>query len=493
LEAARRAVRRHWPLGLVLGIAAIPRIAAAIAYRPALFYSDSWVYVSMAYGPKHFDPTRPSGYSFALLVLGKVTHSLAAITTLQHLAGLALVALVYAVAIRMELGRGVAAGLAAVIGLDAWLIALEQTVLAETTFALLLAASLALLLVDDDERWRLVALSGVLLALACTVRTAGIFAIPFWLIYLAWRRGSARQVAIGLVAVTLPLLAYAAEYKHAQGVFGMGAANGWFTYGRVAQIADCERFTPPAGTRFLCESAAERRAHRPVYYLWNPSSPARRRFGDVTADRGANDTLRRFARAAIRSDPAAYAGVVASDVASYFVPGRSSPAASDAAITFPEQPRTDPPFMNTALRDTFEPGYDPAVHAPASAVRSYARVLHTPRWLLALAALASLAGLAGAVLRRRRGGFERAPEVLLFSGSALAILIGSTATSAFVVRYVVPIAPLLLIGGAVAAADLFEWRGLSRRSLPFGAGRRHGSPPRHPASSAPASETPSPS
>src|SRR3954452_4366426 len=136
-------------------------MAAAIAYRPALFYSDSWVYARMAYGPKHFDPTRPSGYSFALLVLGKATKSLAAITTLQHIAGLALVALVYVVGVRLDLGRAVAAGLAAIVGIDAWLIALEQTVLAETAFVVLVVGAFALVVADREQRWQLVAVSGV--------------------------------------------------------------------------------------------------------------------------------------------------------------------------------------------------------------------------------------------------------------------------------------------------------------------------------------------
>ncbi len=477
-------LRAHWPLAAVLGVCAIPRAAAAIAYRPGLFYSDSWVYVSMAYGPKHFDPTRPSGYSFALLVLGKLTHSVAAITTLQHLAGLALVALVYLVAVRLGLGRAAATGLAAIVGLDAWLIALEQTVMAETAFALLLMASFALLVADERRRWPRVAASGVLLALACTVRTAGVFALPVWLAYVGWDRRSVRQVAIAGLAAALPLLAYGAAYRHAEGVFGMGAAGGWFSYGRVAQMADCSHFTPPAGTRSLCESRAERDAHRPVYYLWNPNSPARRMFGDVGSGRLANERLRSFARAAVRADPGTYVGMVASDFASYFVPGRASPAASDAAITFPDRPRTESPFMNTALRDAYEPGYQPAVRAPAGAVRAYARVAHVPRWLLAIAALAALAGLVAAVVNRGRGGFRRAPEVMLFSGSALLMLAGATATSAFVVRYVVPLVPLLLIGGAAAAADLVQWRRVRPEVRASDDGTLRGSLPRRPASSA---------
>ena len=43
-------LRRHWPFALVLAAGAVLRIACEIAYRPALFYSDSWGYLSMAHG-----------------------------------------------------------------------------------------------------------------------------------------------------------------------------------------------------------------------------------------------------------------------------------------------------------------------------------------------------------------------------------------------------------------------------------------------------------
>jgi len=48
------------------------RLAALIAYRPALFYSDSWGYLKMARGPRlvAIAPTRPSGYPLALRLFG---------------------------------------------------------------------------------------------------------------------------------------------------------------------------------------------------------------------------------------------------------------------------------------------------------------------------------------------------------------------------------------------------------------------------------------
>src|SRR6266704_1910379 len=86
-------LRRHWPFALVLAAGGVLRLAAEIAYRPALFYSDSWGYLSMAHGGGivTFAPLRPSGYPLIL----KVLHLLPVITTVQHLAGLLTATLVY--------------------------------------------------------------------------------------------------------------------------------------------------------------------------------------------------------------------------------------------------------------------------------------------------------------------------------------------------------------------------------------------------------------
>src|SRR5947209_15266498 len=86
-------LRRHWPFALVLAAGALLRIATEVAYHPALFYSDSWGYLSMAHGGSlvSFAPLRPSGYPLIL----KVLHALPVITTVQHVAGLATALLVY--------------------------------------------------------------------------------------------------------------------------------------------------------------------------------------------------------------------------------------------------------------------------------------------------------------------------------------------------------------------------------------------------------------
>jgi hypothetical protein len=288
-------------------------------------------------------------------------------------------------------------------------------------------------------------------------RAAALFAVPVWLVYVAWRRRRLLPVAAAALAFAVPLAAYAAEYHHVYGVWGLGAANGWFRYGRVAQLADCGRFDPPAGTRQLCQSSAERDGRPPIFYLWNPASPARQAFGEVGADHRENELLGEFASRVIRSRPGAYAAMVASDFVGYFTPGRASPGTSDVALTFPKEARGGP-FLDAKARARYEPGYEPAVHAPAGVLRGYAKVFHQPRWLLALALLAVLAQALLALSARWRRRLTRTPEVLLLGGVAVAMLLGATTTSAFVIRYLVPVAPLLLLAGATAVTDLVSAR-----------------------------------
>ena len=44
--------------------------------------------------------------------------------------------------------------------------------------------------------------------------------------------------------------------------------------------------------------------------------------------------------------------------------------------------------------------------------------------------------------------------MFLLSGAALAMLLGTAATSEFVLRYLIPVIPLLVVGGVAACADL---------------------------------------
>jgi hypothetical protein len=440
-------LRAHWPMAVVVGVAAVARALVAIAYAPALFFSDSWSYVALAFGSGHFAPDRPSGYPLLMNALSVLGRNLTEITTLQHLAGVATGVLVYALLLRLGLARWAATLVAAVVLLDGYAITLEQTIVAEAFFTVALVAS-AWLVSRRPLGPAAAAGAGVLLAAAVTLRTAAVFAIPVWIVYLLWRRPGRAAAAAGVLAVVLPLLAYAAVYDAKTGHFGITAADGWFLYGRVGSIADCSKFDPPADTRFLCEPPGADERRGALYYVWDVSSPARQRYGGLDAP-GSNALLKRFAWSVIAGRPGAYAKLVGGDLLRFFEPGVASRGTSDNAINLPDRPRAGPPYLRTDVRDSYFPSFEPRVRAPAAVARRYQRLVHVPRPLIGLLALASLLALAA-----WRLPIPHRREILLLTGMGLAMLVGAAFTSSFVLRYLLPALPLIAAGGALAVADL---------------------------------------
>jgi hypothetical protein len=455
----RSLLRAHWPLLVVLAIAATVRVAVAIAYRPAIFFGDSWAYLDLAYGgsPVGIAPDRPSGYPLAIDLLSAFGRDLATITTAQHVAGLLTGVAAYALLLRLRLPRWAATAGAAVVLLDAYAIALEQQILAEAFFTLALAASF-FLVAGRDRGTAALAASGALLAAAATMRTAALFAVPVWAVYVVWahrRPGLLVPAALGLM---LPLLAYASWHAADTGRFGLTQADGWFLYGRVGEIADCGDAEVPAAARPLCDRNARDRREGAAYHIWNADGPARRTFGGMSDDPDvqarSNQALRGFARAIIRDRPGAYAELVWDDFMRYFTPGAGARGNSDLAVALPQFGRIV--RRNEIARDRWFPGFVPHVHPPAKRVRDYHERVHVPRPLMAALALAALLDLALAAVAfvLRRPPPPRRREVFLLAGAGLAMLLGTAATSEFVLRYLIPVVPLLVCGGMAAGADV---------------------------------------
>jgi hypothetical protein len=447
--------RSHWPLLSLFALAAAIRVLVAIAYRPAVFYSDSWAYVQMAFGPGHTAPDRPSGYPALMWAIGLPGRSLVAVTTLQHVAGLFTAGLSYALLRRFGVGRWAATAATALIALDGYAIGLEQTILAEAFFTVTLVFG-AFLAAGRDRSGVAVAASGAALAAAATMRTAALFAVPAWCAYVLLRHRRLRVVAFALAALLTPLLAYGAAYKASEGRFGLTSSDGWFLYGRVGNIADCSKFKPPAGTADLCEPTGRSKGEGPTYYLWSGRSPANRKYGSPTGPAG-SAPLKRFAIAVIRARPGTYAEIVARDFARYFLPGAGLPSES-ATIQLPASPLDELPRESRSIRAAYLPNYVPSVHAPAAVVRRYHAVVHPPRPLLALLVLATLGTLTLALVGPRRGTPPRWAESLLLTGMGVGLLVGSVLTSSFIVRYLVPAVPLIVCGGTLALTDIVALR-----------------------------------
>ena len=201
-----------------------------------------------------------------------------------------------------------------------------------------------------------------------------------------------------------------------------------------------------------------------AFHLWSPEGSAHRAFGRLTGDlerkRRLNSIMREHALAIIRARPLSYARMVGADFLRYFEPGVESRYISDSALSLPASGALMQ--LDPRVKRSFFPESSRAFTSPR-AVRAYHRIVHTPRWLLACLMLLVTFGLLLPVFTR--GRMQRMPhvrEILLLTGVPIAILIGATATSEFVLRYLVPVAPLILAGGVVAIVDLASL--LRRRS-----------------------------
>ncbi len=473
----RQVLHEHAGLVAILAAAVLLRVAALIAYRPALFFSDSWRYASVArthtvagiFIPG-FDTLRPSGYPAVLDVLAIVTRHAVLIAVVQHVAGLVIGVLVYALLRRLGASRTIAAVASAVVLLDSYAIALEQYVLSETFFALCLVVSFFLITNRRAGAGAIVA-SGILLACAASLRTVGIVAVPVWLAYVLVAGRGRRQFGIALAAVAVPLALYVGAHAAAGRGFQLTESSGWFLYGRVGQIADCSQFKVTPDERPLCRGTRPTgQKATPRWFIWDLGSPANREFGAVTGlsrpeMRRSNRILRDFALKTIVSRPGAYARMVGSEFVRFFEPGKMSTVGpeSNFPITFLDQPQ--PSQFNRKLADRyFAVSSPPTVHAPAGFLRSYQRFLHTPRWLMAAFGIAGLLVLLLAIPRSLRAHLPRRAEVLLLVGTGLLFLLATVATASFSVRYLVPAAPLLVTGGVAALLDLSA---LARQRWPF--------------------------
>jgi hypothetical protein len=454
-----RVLAAHRWVVLVFAVAAGLRVAVAIVYRPALFFWDSWEYLDMAYRfPVGVSAVHPSGYPLLIKPLSLFGHHVLVISTIQHLAGLAVGLLVYLLLTRAETPRWLAAAATGLVTWDLYAITLEQTILPETFFSLALLGAAYLAIRAPPTTPALVA-SGALLAAATLMRPAGAFAFPAWFLYLAFKRVGWRPLVVGLLAFAVPLVANAGAYQRATGKFGLVAADGWFLYGRVGEIAaPCGEAKIPVATRALCERRSHK-ANAPRFYIWADGSPARKRFGGPwlrgeRENRRANRLLHQFAVAIIRDRPRQYGELVVRDFGQYFRPGvRGESRAEDLPAT-PEGQLS--PHARRAVAQHL-PGFSwPRKYTSAPFFVRLERWLHTPRWLMAFFAGCAVTAAVVAAIRRRIRSSGRSAEALFLVGSGLLILLGSAATSAFILRYLIPEVPLFVCGGILAIHELLR-------------------------------------
>jgi hypothetical protein len=255
---AGRLLRRHWIFAALLIAAVGLRVITQIAYRPALFYIDSFKYLT---GSSGYDP---EGYRFLLAPILWVGN-LAWVPAFQHLLGLAMGLAIYVVLIRRGAPRWAAALAAAPILLDAYQLQMEQTIMPDVAFEALILGGLAILLWKPRPSLIRILVGAFVLGLAADVRQVGellIVPVAVFAVLAAgaahrrWRR-RAGYLGLAVVCCAVPMLTYMTISQVAGQGFRLTTRGSDVVYGRAAVVADCATLKLPAYEKALCPTPAQ--------------------------------------------------------------------------------------------------------------------------------------------------------------------------------------------------------------------------------------------
>jgi hypothetical protein len=446
-------------LAAVLAIGFLLRLYFTLRWRPALVnYSDSGIYIQDAYSGGFADPLRVVGYGIFLIPLHWITPHMLFVILIQHAMGLATAVLLYLAVRRAGAPQVVAIIPAAGVALGGTQIFLEHSLLSEALFIFLVALSLYLAIRGATGPVAFAALAGVCLGLAVTVRGVGtilLAIVPLWIVFAHGRpnRATALRGAASL-ATGLAIVGGYIVWRHADtGESGLTTNSDWNLYGRAAPFADCTEFTPPAGTEGLCDPVppSRRVGRNAEWYIYLGDSPAQKLFGPpylISPDHDANEKLRKFSLAAIRGQPGDYLNAVWQDLIRLVDSNHPSDGdlSYDQFIEFllngPNHDGTNA-FVES-WRLLYYPG-DSYHKGSISFLKGYERATRAQGPLMVIALVLALAAPFAAPRRARS-------EALLFTVTALALLVYPILTHAYDARFVVP-----AVGPLLAAAALGGW------------------------------------
>jgi hypothetical protein len=220
LLRAAGAVRRHWLVSMLLAAGLVLRVLALAAYHPALIYVDTLKYL---YGAS--PGSEPLGYT-VLLRLMLLAGDLGTVVVVQHLLGLAMAVVLYVVLLRRGAARWLAALAVAPVLLDAYQIQMEQTIMPDVWFEVLIVAGLAVLLWRPAVTMPFAVAAGLILGSSATVKQLGELLVLPAVVYLlvgGGRRAVTSSAAL-VAAFLLPIVGYGGvSYART----GSPASGGW--------------------------------------------------------------------------------------------------------------------------------------------------------------------------------------------------------------------------------------------------------------------------
>ena len=438
---------------LVLAPAVLLRVDAELGYRWQSWFNDSFEYLANTISFS-LDPTRVSGYSVWLRIL-EPFHSYALVTILQHLEGLAVGVMVYALARHRFGAKAWIATLAAVPVLyDGFEIQLEHLIMADVPFLFVLMLATTLLLWNPSgPSTRTCAVIGLLLGLGAVLRSIGLPLLAVFAVYMIIRRIGWRKVAATIVVCLIPVFGYAGVFDLQHGQFAMSDATGVFLYSRVMTFADCSVIHPPADELELCPHGPAGRGGRSIRPTSGPRQAPLDYFPPPKFTPVPNQLAENFAIRAIEAQPLGYAKAVVHDTVMAFGWKRLvfPQAATYDEYLFGTHSLPIPAWdrVNLGKYQTYASFYvrgNPltgVVNPFATIIRVYQEYVWLPG---AIYGLILLAGLGGIVLAwRRLGG-----EALLPWAISFAMILIPAATAEFDYRYVLPAVPFACLAAVMA-------------------------------------------
>jgi hypothetical protein len=461
LRAVPAVIRRCLADNKLFALALIPavllRVDAELGYRWQSWFNDSFSYVSAAVTLTP-DTSRPSGYPVYLWLLSPF-HSYFLVTASQHLMGLLVAVMIYALARRRFAAPSWAAVLFTLPVLyDGFEIQLEHLILTDTLFLFLAFAAVTVLLWSPRASWRACLAAGALLGLSATVRSTGLALIPVFALYLlirfaprtwrSWRALIAGLVCCG-VAFAVPIFGYEAWYKSAHGQFTMTESTGVFLYSRVMTFAECSRMTLPVDLLSLCTSVPP--AQRPIAqaYIWTDASPLDR-FPAPKFSPTVNKLAEEFAIKAIEAQPVDYARAVWDDTARSFGWNReifpNGQTYDEYLFGYHSLAIPGSPYHGYPSPEAYYVRGNPdtvVVNPFAELIRVYQRYVWMPGTVYGLILLV---GLFGVALRWRRAG----RDALLPWLCSVALIVAPAATAEFDYRYVTTAVPFACLAAVMA-------------------------------------------
>jgi hypothetical protein len=459
---------------VVLVPALLLRVGAELGYRWQSWFNDSFTYVRAAVTLTP-GTTRPAGYPVYLWLLSPA-HSYLLVTASQHLMGLLVAVMIYALARHRFAVPAWAAVLATLPVLyDGFEIQLEHLIMADTLFLFLVTAAVTIAVWHPRPSWRACLAAGLLLGASTTVRPTGLPLLAVFGLYLLirllpgwrtdWRTAVAGLAACGL-AFAVPVAGYAGWYKSAHGEFALTDSTGVFLYSRVMTFADCSQMTLPADLLPLCTTVPPDKRPIAQAYIWTQASPLLR-LPEPEFSPTVNKLAERFAVKAIEAQPAGYARAVWDDSVRSFDWNRSvfpNPATYDAylfgdqALAIPDSPTGG--YRSAAAYYVRGNPATVVVSPFAQVIRDYQRYVWLPGTVYGLILLV---GLFGIVRRWRRAG----SAALLPWLCSLMLIVAPAATAEFDYRYVTTAVPF----ACLAAAMAFSPANLTRRRASGGSDR----------------------